>query len=156
MAKKKKAAKKRTSTTRRRRVGAVSGVMQNLLFAAAGGVAARVVTRLAANITILKDNPTMDRQIKAAIPVVGGGLLAYYMGKKDAKMMWLGAGMIAGGAGAVANELGIIGNVSNMLAGTPMLGYQPQRRIAGLRIPAPKVAGNRRSFMSAGGAALMG
>lgn len=139
MAKRKKSKPTAKRTVRRRRVGAIDkNLINNVLFAALGGVAAKFVSSAIGNIS-LTGSPDTDAKIKAALPLVGGAVLAGTMGKKDSKMMYLGLGMVAYGATSLATELGVMSGIDNMIAG-----YLPQRRNNYLNGAGdiPNVAGN--------------
>lgn len=146
MAKRRKVKK---SFSRRKKVSGVNKqLLTNVLFAAVGGVAAKALNKLIGNVSITSNSST-DSQIKAALPIVGGVAVSAFLGKKDAKFMYLGLGMAAVGAANLATSMGVLSGVP-MLAGSTM-----PRRLNGVgqataRKQSPLVAG-----VSASQAALM-
>lgn len=137
MAKKKKT---KRSAVRRRRVGGATN-FEPLMFVALGAIGGKVVAKLLGSQT-LSSNAKTDAMIKQAIPIVGGVALSMTLGKKDAKMNYLGLGMAGAGA---ANLVGTLVPSIGAIDFTPRIAAISQRNyLNGAGTPrAPKIAGSK-------------
>lgn len=123
MAKRKKSKK---SFSRRRKVSGINKQMlTNVMYAALGGVAAKVLTRVSGGFNFTSDSKT-DSQIKSILPIVAGIAVASFLGKKSNTFTYVGLGMAAAGAAGAVSSLGL-------LNGVPLLaGYNNVRRLNGV------------------------